>query len=203
MFTGPQTSLPRLSSRSLPRPADSPREVDKSCEERLEAPVKRIFYLSAGTLRCTALRRAVLRCAVLCLCCAVLCAQRRLAAAKLWVRFARWTLGSHLDAGSLTHLRLAGLAGGSGSHLALLPAPACACLPAAAHAEGDTHEHEVAPAPNPRVLAELERADAVIYGMGSLYTSIAPSLVLKGVGECIAAAAVPKVGLWESGWCMA
>ncbi|EFN50692.1 hypothetical protein CHLNCDRAFT_8355, partial [Chlorella variabilis] len=81
----------------------------------------------------------------------------------------------------------------SGSHLALLPAPACACLPAAAHAEGDTHEHEVAPAPNPRVLAELERADAVIYGMGSLYTSIAPSLVLKGVGECIAAAAVPKI----------
>lgn len=91
---------------SHPSATDSPREVDKSCEERLEAPVKRIFYLSA---------------------------------------------------------------------------------------EGDTHEHEVAPAPNPRVLAELERADAVIYGMGSLYTSIAPSLVLKGVGECIAAAAVPKI----------
>jgi 2-phospho-L-lactate transferase/gluconeogenesis factor (CofD/UPF0052 family) len=60
-------------------------------------------------------------------------------------------------------------------------------------AEGDTHEHEVAPAPNPRVLTELERADAIIYGMGSLYTSIAPSLILKGVGECIAAATVPKV----------
>ncbi|KAI3436021.1 hypothetical protein D9Q98_002078 [Chlorella vulgaris] len=62
-------------------------------------------------------------------------------------------------------------------------------------AEGDTHEHEVAPAPNPRVLTELERADAIIYGMGSLYTSIAPSLILKGVGECIAAATVPKIFL--------
>ena len=44
------------------------------------------------------------------------------------------------------------------------------------------------------MLAELSRADAILYGMGSLYTSIAPSLVLKGVGECIAAADVPKVG---------
>ena len=52
----------------------------------------------------------------------------------------------------------------------------------------------MAPSPNPRVLAELSRADAILYGMGSLYTSIAPSLVLKGVGECIAAADVPKVG---------
>lgn len=86
--------------------AGNPREVDKSCEEALAAPIKRIFYLSA---------------------------------------------------------------------------------------EGDTHEHEVAPAPNPRALAELERADAILYGMGSLYTSIVPSLVLKGVGECIAAATAPKV----------
>ena len=45
--------------------------------------------------------------------------------------------------------------------------------------EGDTHEHEVAPVPNPRVLTELQRADAVIYGMGSLYTSIFPSLILR------------------------
>jgi 2-phospho-L-lactate transferase/gluconeogenesis factor (CofD/UPF0052 family) len=58
--------------------------------------------------------------------------------------------------------------------------------------EGDRQEHEVAPAPNPRVLAEVARADAVVYGMGSLYTSIAPSLVLKGVGEAVAGRDCPK-----------
>lgn len=73
------------------------------------------------------------------------------------------------------------------------------CPPVAPHAppppgaEGDTHEHEVAPAPNPRVLLELRRADALIYGMGSLYTSVVPSLILRGVGECVAATHVPKV----------
>lgn len=51
----------------------------------------------------------------------------------------------------------------------------------------------MAPAPNPRVLAELGRADAVLFGMGSLYTSIVPSLILRGMGECIAATHVPKV----------
>lgn len=51
----------------------------------------------------------------------------------------------------------------------------------------------MAPAPNPRVLSELGRADAVIYGMGSLYTSIAPALILQGVGECVAARSCPKV----------
>ncbi len=40
-------------------------------------------------------------------------------------------------------------------------------------------EHEVFPAPNPAVLAEIEGADAVVYAMGSLYTSICPSLVLQ------------------------
>ncbi|PSC71096.1 maternal effect embryo arrest 18 [Micractinium conductrix] len=93
---------------SHPSSTGSPREVDKTCDEELQAPIKRIFYLSA---------------------------------------------------------------------------------------EGDTHEHEVAPAPNPRVLTELQRADAVIYGMGSLYTSIFPSLILRGVGECIAATNVPKIFL--------
>lgn len=93
---------------SHPSSTDSPRHVDKSCDEALQAPIQRIFYLSA---------------------------------------------------------------------------------------EGDTHEHEVAPAPNPAVLTQLQRADAVIYGMGSLFTSILPSLVLRGVGECIAATNVPKIFL--------
>ena len=52
---------------------------------------------------------------------------------------------------------------------------------------------EVFPAPNPRVLAALGAAEAVVYGMGSLWTSIAPSLVLEGVGEAVAAVRGPKV----------
>jgi 2-phospho-L-lactate transferase/gluconeogenesis factor (CofD/UPF0052 family) len=40
-------------------------------------------------------------------------------------------------------------------------------------------EHEVFPPPNPRLLSQLDAADALIYGMGSLYTSICPSLVLQ------------------------
>ena len=46
-------------------------------------------------------------------------------------------------------------------------------------AEGTAGEHEVFPEPNPRLLAQLDSADAIIYGMGSLYTSICPSLVLQ------------------------
>ena len=53
-------------------------------------------------------------------------------------------------------------------------------------AEGTMREHEVFPPPNPRLLAQVDCADAVVYGMGSLYTSICPSLVLKvwGAGTC-------------------
>ena len=53
-------------------------------------------------------------------------------------------------------------------------------------AEGTMREHEVFPPPNPRLLAQVDSADAVVYGMGSLYTSICPSLVLKvrGYGTC-------------------
>jgi 2-phospho-L-lactate transferase/gluconeogenesis factor (CofD/UPF0052 family) len=59
--------------------------------------------------------------------------------------------------------------------------------------EGDTKEHEVAPVANPRVISELSSADAIVYGMGSLYTSICPCLILKGTGESIASRACPKV----------
>ena len=52
---------------------------------------------------------------------------------------------------------------------------------------------EVFPAPNPRVLAALASAEAVVYGMGSLFTSIAPSLILEGVGEAVANVRGPKV----------
>lgn len=59
--------------------------------------------------------------------------------------------------------------------------------------EGDHTEHEVAPAPNARILEALGRADAIVYGMGSFYTSICPSLILRGVGEAVAARACPKI----------
>lgn len=45
--------------------------------------------------------------------------------------------------------------------------------------EGRQQDHEVFPDPNPALLAELEACDAVLYGMGSLYTSICPSLILQ------------------------
>lgn len=59
--------------------------------------------------------------------------------------------------------------------------------------EGSGQEHEVLPPANPRALAELERCDALVYGCGSLYTSICPCVTLDGVGETIATRSVPKV----------
>ncbi|OAL46370.1 UPF0052-domain-containing protein [Pyrenochaeta sp. DS3sAY3a] len=49
---------------------------------------------------------------------------------------------------------------------------------------------EIRIAANPMVLNALGDAQAVIYSIGSLYTSIIPSLVLKGVGEAISHPAV-------------
>ncbi|CAL8469527.1 g9068 [Coccomyxa elongata] len=62
-------------------------------------------------------------------------------------------------------------------------------------AEGTMREHEVFPPPNPRLLQAVDAADAIVYGMGSLYTSICPSLILTGVGERIAARSAPKIFL--------
>jgi 2-phospho-L-lactate transferase/gluconeogenesis factor (CofD/UPF0052 family) len=45
---------------------------------------------------------------------------------------------------------------------------------------------EIRPAPNPKVLSSIDEASAVIYSIGSLYTSIIPCLVLRDVGEKIA-----------------
>lgn len=43
---------------------------------------------------------------------------------------------------------------------------------------------------NPRVLDALNKSDAVIYCIGSLFTSLIPNLILKGVGEAIASHAI-------------
>jgi hypothetical protein len=45
---------------------------------------------------------------------------------------------------------------------------------------------EIRPAANPKVLESIESASAVIYSIGSLYTSIIPCLILRDVGGKIA-----------------
>ena len=53
--------------------------------------------------------------------------------------------------------------------------------------------HEVFPRVNPAVLARVQTADAVVYGVGSLWSSICPSLIPAGVGEAVAARDCAKV----------
>ena len=44
------------------------------------------------------------------------------------------------------------------------------------------------------MVKRLGAAEAIVYGMGSLYTSLCPSLVLRGVGEAIASRkGAPKI----------
>lgn len=59
--------------------------------------------------------------------------------------------------------------------------------------EGCNLLHEVFPSVNPTVLEQLDKVDCIVYGMGSLFTSICPSLVLLGIGEVIASRSIPKV----------
>lgn len=46
-----------------------------------------------------------------------------------------------------------------------------------ASADSALHCLQVFPKVNPNVVKNLDQVDAIIYGMGSLYTSICPSLV--------------------------
>ncbi|KAK4759190.1 hypothetical protein SAY87_022321 [Trapa incisa] len=64
--------------------------------------------------------------------------------------------------------------------------------------EGTHSLHEVFPAVNPAVLDQLKTVDCIVYAMGSLFTSICPSLVLLGIGEIISSRACPKVLLLNS-----
>jgi hypothetical protein len=59
--------------------------------------------------------------------------------------------------------------------------------------EDPTSLAPVYPKANPAVARGVETCDGVVYGMGSLYTSIVPSLILEGVGEAIARKEGPKV----------
>jgi len=62
-----------------------------------------------------------------------------------------------------------------------------------------TDRHEVDPEPNPSVLEAISNANCIVYGCGSLFTSVLPSLVLRGVGEEIVRKEVPRV-LLLNGW---
>lgn len=42
---------------------------------------------------------------------------------------------------------------------------------------------EIHPRASPRTLAALARSDAIVYSIGSLWTSVVPVLLLRGVGE--------------------
>ncbi|KAJ5558766.1 LPPG:FO 2-phospho-L-lactate transferase CofD/UPF0052 [Penicillium sp. DV-2018c] len=44
---------------------------------------------------------------------------------------------------------------------------------------------EIRPPANPRVLESITDSQAIIYSIGSLYTSIIPSIILRGVGKAI------------------
>lgn len=59
--------------------------------------------------------------------------------------------------------------------------------------EGKNLLHEVFPAANPAVLEQLSNVDCIVYAMGSLFTSICPSLVLISIGEIISSRSCPKV----------
>ncbi|TXG47556.1 hypothetical protein EZV62_026850 [Acer yangbiense] len=59
--------------------------------------------------------------------------------------------------------------------------------------EGSNLLHEVFPTVNPVVLEQLSSVDCIVYAMGSLFTSICPSLVLCGIGEIISSRSCPKV----------
>lgn len=59
---------------------------------------------------------------------------------------------------------------------------------------------EIHPQAAPRVVQHLASAAAVVYLIGSLYTSVVPVLVLGGVGDAIAAARCPKVLLLNRSW---
>lgn len=52
---------------------------------------------------------------------------------------------------------------------------------------------QVFPTANPTVLDQLNSVNCIVYAMGSLFTSICPSLVLLGIGEIISSRSCPKV----------
>ncbi|KAI1125491.1 hypothetical protein F5Y10DRAFT_284168 [Nemania abortiva] len=52
--------------------------------------------------------------------------------------------------------------------------------------------HEIYPLANPKALSSIAHSNAVIYSIGSLYTSLVPSLILRGVGKAISSSAARR-----------
>lgn len=52
--------------------------------------------------------------------------------------------------------------------------------------------HEIWPVANPKALAAIGASDTVVYSIGSLYTSIVPSVILRGVGAAVAGPGVRR-----------
>ncbi|KAK3685880.1 hypothetical protein B0T22DRAFT_233300 [Podospora appendiculata] len=52
--------------------------------------------------------------------------------------------------------------------------------------------HEIWPVANPKVIEAVAASAMVVYSIGSLYTSIVPSLILRGVGQAISGPGVAK-----------
>lgn len=73
-----------------------------------------------------------------------------------------------------------------------LPSPIKRVFYASSLEESDDN-FEVHPKPNPTVIENMVDADAIVYGMGSLYTSIIPNLGLKGMGAEIAKSKGKKI----------
>ncbi len=48
-----------------------------------------------------------------------------------------------------------------------------------------TDRHEISPEPNPLLLDAILASNCIVFGCGSLFTSVLPSLVLEGVGDAI------------------
>jgi len=71
--------------------------------------------------------------------------------------------------------------------------------PSSAPEQQWSDRHEISLEPNPLVLEAIHNANCVVYGCGSLYTSVLPSLVLEGVGGAISRRNLPKV-LLLNGW---
>ncbi|KAI0967120.1 UPF0052 domain protein [Xylaria arbuscula] len=53
--------------------------------------------------------------------------------------------------------------------------------------------HEIYPLSNPKVISAISQSISIIYSIGSLYTSLIPSLILRGVGQAIASHAPQKI----------
>lgn len=62
----------------------------------------------------------------------------------------------------------------------------------------DKYQNIIHPKPNGEVLKKLHGSRGIVYGMGSFWTSIIPSLILEGMGEAIARHEGPKIAILNS-----